>query len=365
MKQSRFYINIFFIIVFGLGFLIYSDVDRVRADEIETASPDEPIMKEDYSPQSGWYKENGFWYYYEDGALYEENTTLIKGKLDGVTGWYAVTDGKYDASFTGIAKTTTGKWYFARNGRLDKTYSGLALATNNIWYYVTKGVIDRTYTGKLAPTPEGKLYYVNKGKPTKNFTGKIAFSPTNSTWYYCTNGRPDLKFSGKFAYCTNGNWYYVNKGKIDKSFTGIAEATNGNEYYAKNGKLDKSFNGNVQYKGERHKVVNGVLKHNWVWKTHTEYVHKSEQYLVTPAWDEPIYENHSFCNGCGTDLTATYGGATTDAASIHLSNCGTGYHSGNVQVGTVHHDDVYDTDEWDEEVEVKDYQYCSKCGERK
>ena len=87
--------------------------------------------------------------------------------------------------------------------------------------------------------------------------------------------------------------------------------------------------------------------HNWVWHTHTETVHKSEKYLVSDAWDEPVYENHSFCNGCGCDLTASYGGATTDAGSEHLSGCGTGYHSGNVQVGTVHHEAVYDIDEWD------------------
>ena len=108
-----------------------------------------------------------------------------------------------------------------------------------------------------------------------------------------------------------------------------------------------------------------ACSHNWVWHTHTETVHKSEKYLVSDAWDEPVYENHSFCNACGCDLTANFGGATTDGASDHLAGCGTGYHSGNVQVGTVHHEAVYDTDEWDETVEVNDYQYCSKCGEKK
>ena len=118
-------------------------------------------------------------------------------------------------------------------------------------------------------------------------------------------------------------------------------------------------------KKEEPKTEAPTCSHTWVWKTHTETVHHSEEYLVSEPWDEPVYENHSFCNGCGTDLTATYGGATTDAASIHLSECGTGYHSGNVQVGSIHHDAEYATDEWDTYEEVKDYQYCSKCGERK
>lgn len=108
-----------------------------------------------------------------------------------------------------------------------------------------------------------------------------------------------------------------------------------------------------------------TCSHNWVWQTHIETVHKSEQYLVSEPWDEPVYENHSFCNGCGTDLTATYGGASTSGGIGHLDACGAGYHSGNVQVGSIHHDAVYDTDEWDEEVVVKDYQYCSICGVKK
>ena len=108
-----------------------------------------------------------------------------------------------------------------------------------------------------------------------------------------------------------------------------------------------------------------TCSHNWVWHTHTETVHKSEQYLVSEPWDEPVYASHDFCNGCGTDLTATYGGALTDAAGDHLAGCGTGYHNESVQVDTIHHDAVYDTDEWDEYEEKKDYQYCSKCGVRK
>ena len=108
-----------------------------------------------------------------------------------------------------------------------------------------------------------------------------------------------------------------------------------------------------------------VCNHDWVWHTHTETVHKSERYLVSDAWDEPVYEQHDFCNGCGCDLTASFGGATTSGGSGHLHDCGTGYHNDSVQVGSIHHDAVYDVDEWDEEITVKDYQYCSKCGKRK
>ena len=86
---------------------------------------------------------------------------------------------------------------------------------------------------------------------------------------------------------------------------------------------------------------------------------------VSEAWDEPVYESHCICNGCGCDLTVTYGGPNTDAGTAHLLSCLGSWRTSSVQVGTIHHDDVYATDEWDEEVDVKDYQYCSKCGVRK
>ena len=114
--------------------------------------------------------------------------------------------------------------------------------------------------------------------------------------------------------------------------------------------------------------------HNWVWKTHTEIIHHDdvyEEYLICEAYDENIYESHSFCNNCDLDLTANFGGASSSEAADHMLNVcgGCGYHSGRAVVGTVHHDAEYGTKctalAYDEEVEVKDYEYCSICGTKK
>jgi hypothetical protein len=115
-----------------------------------------------------------------------------------------------------------------------------------------------------------------------------------------------------------------------------------------------------------------TCSHNWIWKTHIDKVHHDavyEDYIVADEYDEPVYENHSICNGCGLDLTAAYGGATTDAGDAHIGECLGSYHSEDVVVGYIHHDAEYSTRciqaAYDEEIEVKDYQYCSICGERK
>lgn len=110
-------------------------------------------------------------------------------------------------------------------------------------------------------------------------------------------------------------------------------------------------------------------QHNWVWKTHTETVHhdavtKQEPYYGE-AWDEPVYRQAVQCGVCGTIY---------DSHDAYISQDGCNGNFGHVEVidHYEHHDpDIlgYDTvvvkEAYDEQVEVKDYQYCSKCGARK
>ena len=226
---------------------------------------DEPIKIDSDKKIKAVWKKDGFvkkgsdWEYYKNGKLYTDtNKTLVSGTIKGKKDWYKVTNGKFDPNFVGIAQATNGKWYFVRNGVRDLTYTGVAQATNGIWYYVEKGVINRDFSGKLVQATNGKWYYINKGKPTKNFSGKIA-QTTDGKWYYCTDGKPDLKFSGAIAQCTNGEWYYVTNGKIDRSYTGIAECMNERMYYVTKGKLDRTVSGTFTFRGQKYKVVKGVV----------------------------------------------------------------------------------------------------------
>ncbi len=109
--------------------------------------------------------------------------------------------------------------------------------------------------------------------------------------------------------------------------------------------------------------------HNWVWKTHTETVHHDavtheETYLIGDAWDEAVYVTKVKCVVCGTYYAS-------DADYQANDTCGGNYGHENVIDHYIHHDAEYGTDividqpAYDEYVEVKDYQYCSKCGERK
>ena len=107
--------------------------------------------------------------------------------------------------------------------------------------------------------------------------------------------------------------------------------------------------------------------HNWVEQTrvvHHDAITHTEQKLVQAAYDEPVYESRYICNRC--DFSTKDGSEMT----MHIfESCGGGYHVGQVQVDTIHHEAVYETvtvvdkEAWDETVHTG-YK-CSGCGATK
>ena len=84
---------------------------------------------------------------------------------------------------------------------------------------------------------------------------------------------------------------------------------------------------------------------------HHEEVGHWETQVIAEAWDEPVYERKIIGNNTGTVY------ATVDEFAFN-TNGDEGYHVGNVQVGTTHHDSVtqqvwvVDQAAWDETVIV-------------
>lgn len=99
-------------------------------------------------------------------------------------------------------------------------------------------------------------------------------------------------------------------------------------------------------------------QHNWVAQYTTVHYEEEGHYedvLVQEAYDEPVYETHNVCNYCGLDITMS--GLSTGA---HCTTCGppmpedhpcyvqgetmgSSYGTVKVQVDTIHHDAVYET----------------------
>lgn len=126
--------------------------------------------------------------------------------------------------------------------------------------------------------------------------------------------------------------------------------------------------------------------HTWVWKTHTETVHHE---AVTH--EEPIYDYDWSVPMSYVELPGQEGvwGQPVEVTKIHCGVCGNFYDSyedfyanddckgasfGEQTVVVdvipaekiiVGYDTIVDEEAYDEEVEVKDYEYCSECGQKK
>lgn len=137
-----------------------------------------------------------------------------------------------------------------------------------------------------------------------------------------------------------------------------------------------------QSSGENSGSGNVGNTHQHTWEAQYRTVHHDEEghyedVCVQKAYDEPIYETHNFCNYCGIDITATGVGLG------HCSVCGplyppdhplygqfetqgSSYGTKDVQVGTTHHEAVYekkwivDKKAYDEQ--VLDGYKCTTCG---
>ena len=112
-----------------------------------------------------------------------------------------------------------------------------------------------------------------------------------------------------------------------------------------------------------------VCSHLWVWKTHTEEIWVDpvthQEPVYDEGWTEYFYVEKYVCDACGTYY---------DSYNDYHNNdhCHGSYHSIKVLDHTVEHEpeiidyiNVIDVPGHYEEIEVKDYQYCSKCGVRK
>ena len=112
-------------------------------------------------------------------------------------------------------------------------------------------------------------------------------------------------------------------------------------------------------------------KHTWVWKTHMETIHHDAithtEYIYDDGWTEYIYAIKYHCSSCGKWYD------TKEEFYAHRNQgCHGSWSVQDVLVDTIEHEpqiiDSYeyvDKPAWDEYVEVKDYQYCSECGEKK
>lgn len=202
---------------------------------------------------------DGNWYYYKDGKIATNVTTVAKNK----NGWFYVKNGKVDFSYTGIAKNENGWWRIVK-GKVDFDCNSVEKNENG-WFYIRDGKVDFSYTG-VAKNSNG-WWRIEKGKVNFDFTG---FAENHNGWWYLKDGKVDFGVNdiikgtvkgvyawwyvveGKVTFTTTvaknkNGWWYVKDGKVDFDYDGIAENKNG-VWYIDNGKVDFDYTGKANVK---------------------------------------------------------------------------------------------------------------------
>ncbi|SEF44104.1 D-alanyl-D-alanine carboxypeptidase [Eubacterium ruminantium] len=230
---------------------------------------------------NGFVEKDGDWWYFNDGKLEKDTTTLVKGVINKTTAWWYVEkgkvrfvtgvfspgkklryiiDGKAQLHYTGFATDYAyDHWYF-EDGTVDTKRVDIIHATVDgitAWWYVYNGVITYDYT--VAKNSKG-WYVIRNGRIDFSFTGMA--SNQYGTWYI-KKGKVDFSKNGLIYdeyYCNycyveggklcektliaeyNGEYYYVNEGYVYQSYNGLGVTPDG-KYVIKDGKVDISFNG--------------------------------------------------------------------------------------------------------------------------
>ncbi len=184
------------------------------------------------------------WYYYTNGKVAASKTDVIKGTVNGTSGWWNVVKGKVTKGET-VAKNSNGWWYINSNGKVDFSYTGFAKNSNG-WWYLESGKVNFNKNSVIKDTKkkiDGKQswWYVVGSKVQTNFTGLADYKNSNG-WWYIKNGQVDFSHNGVDK--NKNGWWYVLGGKVQFGFTGLANYKNSNGWwYIKNGKVDFSHNG--------------------------------------------------------------------------------------------------------------------------
>ena len=207
--------------------------------------------KVDFS-YSGFYRNGTDYLYVENGQITYTKNDVIKGTVAAQSGWWHVVGSKVIFDTT-VAKNSNGWWYIS-NGMVDFSYTGVAKNSNG-WWRIESGKVNFDFEG-FASNQNG-WWYLEGGKVTFQKNDVIKGTVDGeTTWWHVVNSK--VTYDTIVAQNANG-WWRIENGKVNFNFTGVASNQNG-DWYLSNGKVDFNYNGTVTYDGKLYQVVNGSAK---------------------------------------------------------------------------------------------------------
>ncbi len=273
MKKRKLFLGV----ISALVMMVILAIPAMAAEQTDTTLADSPAVVEDTSGWQGFHQnpDTGEWCYYKNGAVSTGTTDVLKGTVNGTSGWWNVVKGKVKPGVT-VAKNSNGWWYIDKNGKVDFNantvaknengwwyilggkvqfgFTGLANYKNsNGWWYIKNGKVDFSHNG--VDKNKNGWWYVTGGKVQFGFTGLANYKNANG-WWYIKNGKVD--FSANTVAKNKNGWYYVTGGRVDFTYNGIGQNANG-QWYIENGRVNFNYTGNKTLSGKSYVISGGKV----------------------------------------------------------------------------------------------------------
>ena len=195
-------------------------------------------------------------------------------------------------------------------------------------HFYTASAQERDYLDKIGWNYEGIGWYA----PTEGDDVYRLYNPNAGDHHYTMSASErDWLVSLGWRYEGVG-WKSADKDGVPLYRQYNPNATTGSHNYT----TSKSENDHLVSLGWRAEGIGwyGLPGSRWI----AEQGHY-EKVCTKDAWDEPVYETRSVCNGCGADFT---NGGLANHLDAGCPSGGTGYCGVDVYVDTIHHEAVYE-----------------------
>ncbi len=220
------------------------------------------------STLTGFVKKNGEWLYYENGKKNPNRKDIVKGTVNGQTGWWYISSGKVQFVNT-VVKNKNG-WWAIQKGRVNFNFTGFAKNENG-WWYCNGGKVDFNKNDVIKGTVNGETawWYVKGGKV--QFINTIARN--RNGWWCIEDGKVNFNHNGIVK--NENGWWKCKGGKVDFTYNGVAKNKYG-WWYCHNGKVNFSYNGFEKNQNGTWYCRNG----NVTFKDNGYYIKDNKTYIV-------------------------------------------------------------------------------------
>ena len=248
--------------------------------------------------KNGFVKEGGQWKYYVNGKV-KTGQDIVRGKINGVDGWYYISGGKADLKKTSVEHNKYG-WWYVKNGKVDFNYNGFAKNQYG-WWYIEKGNVTFKKNDVIYGTVNGEKAWWNVKGSNVKFNTSVEHNKYG--WWYIKNGKVDFSFTGLASNAYG--WWYLKKGHVDFGYTGFAKNSSGWWYVEK---------GNITFK------KNGVVKGTINGKNSSWNVKASKMISEVKKTTTTTLTTSNSTAGWKTGVASAYGGYTDPGCGSITAN---------------------------------------------